>query len=188
MQRIDPGCILMPAMRLSSLLCFLTHTCLPATLQAKSIQTRNSMHLTNTSPANKRGAFTLIELLVVIAIIAILAAILFPVFEQAKEAAKIAGEEERLSARAKRRRKAVREKERSDRDRREAEFKERREREREATKRAVAFMLAKLGEHIDEFRALLEEADAGDLIEEIKTPGILNERAHRAQHWGWRHG
>jgi prepilin-type N-terminal cleavage/methylation domain-containing protein/prepilin-type processing-associated H-X9-DG protein len=36
---------------------------------------------------NKRG-FTLIELLVVIAIIAILAAILFPVFAQAKEAAK----------------------------------------------------------------------------------------------------
>src|SRR6185436_3910286 len=35
-----------------------------------------------------RGAFTLIELLVVIAIIAILAAILFPVFAQAKEAAK----------------------------------------------------------------------------------------------------
>ena len=36
----------------------------------------------------KRQAFTLIELLVVIAIIAILAAILFPVFAQAKEAAK----------------------------------------------------------------------------------------------------
>ncbi|RYG46377.1 prepilin-type N-terminal cleavage/methylation domain-containing protein, partial [bacterium] len=35
----------------------------------------------------KRG-FTLIELLVVIAIIAVLAAILFPVFAQAKEAAK----------------------------------------------------------------------------------------------------
>jgi prepilin-type N-terminal cleavage/methylation domain-containing protein/prepilin-type processing-associated H-X9-DG protein len=36
----------------------------------------------------KRSAFTLIELLVVIAIIAILAAILFPVFAQAKNAAK----------------------------------------------------------------------------------------------------
>jgi prepilin-type N-terminal cleavage/methylation domain-containing protein len=36
----------------------------------------------------RRHAFTLIELLVVIAIIAILAAILFPVFAQAKEAAK----------------------------------------------------------------------------------------------------
>lgn len=36
----------------------------------------------------KRRAFTLIELLVVIAIIAILAAILFPVFAQAKQAAK----------------------------------------------------------------------------------------------------
>jgi prepilin-type N-terminal cleavage/methylation domain-containing protein len=38
--------------------------------------------------ANASKAFTLIELLVVIAIIAILAAILFPVFAQAKEAAK----------------------------------------------------------------------------------------------------
>ncbi len=37
----------------------------------------------------KRNAFTLIELLVVIAIIAILAAILFPVFAQAKMAAKV---------------------------------------------------------------------------------------------------
>lgn len=37
---------------------------------------------------NNRGGFTLIELLVVIAIIAILAAILFPVFAQAKGAAK----------------------------------------------------------------------------------------------------
>jgi len=37
---------------------------------------------------SQRRAFTLIELLVVIAIIAILAAILFPVFAQAKEAAK----------------------------------------------------------------------------------------------------
>ncbi len=36
----------------------------------------------------RRSAFTLIELLVVIAIIAILAAILFPVFAQAKQAAK----------------------------------------------------------------------------------------------------
>lgn len=40
---------------------------------------------------NKSTAFTLIELLVVIAIIAILAAILFPVFAQAKEAAKKTG-------------------------------------------------------------------------------------------------
>jgi prepilin-type N-terminal cleavage/methylation domain-containing protein len=38
--------------------------------------------------SNRRSGFTLIELLVVIAIIAILAAILFPVFAQAKEAAK----------------------------------------------------------------------------------------------------
>lgn len=36
----------------------------------------------------RKGAFTLIELLVVIAIIAILAAILFPVFAQAREAAR----------------------------------------------------------------------------------------------------
>jgi len=38
-----------------------------------------------------RRGFTLIELLVVIAIIAILAAILFPVFAQAKQAAKRTG-------------------------------------------------------------------------------------------------
>lgn len=40
---------------------------------------------------SNKAAFTLIELLVVIAIIAILAAILFPVFAQAKEAAKKTG-------------------------------------------------------------------------------------------------
>jgi prepilin-type N-terminal cleavage/methylation domain-containing protein/prepilin-type processing-associated H-X9-DG protein len=40
------------------------------------------------SSRNHRSGFTLIELLVVIAIIAILAAILFPVFAQAKDAAK----------------------------------------------------------------------------------------------------
>ena len=40
------------------------------------------------TPTQNRRAFTLIELLVVIAIIAILAAILFPVFAQAKAAAK----------------------------------------------------------------------------------------------------
>lgn len=39
--------------------------------------------------SHKKNAFTLIELLVVIAIIAILAAILFPVFAQAKESARI---------------------------------------------------------------------------------------------------
>lgn len=44
----------------------------------------------NTRTLNSHRAFTLIELLVVIAIIAILAAILFPVFAQAKAAAKAA--------------------------------------------------------------------------------------------------
>jgi prepilin-type N-terminal cleavage/methylation domain-containing protein len=42
----------------------------------------------NKKPLSRKNAFTLIELLVVIAIIAILAAILFPVFAQAKAAAK----------------------------------------------------------------------------------------------------
>jgi prepilin-type N-terminal cleavage/methylation domain-containing protein len=42
-------------------------------------------------PGNRNTAFTLIELLVVIAIIAILAAILFPVFAQAREAARMTG-------------------------------------------------------------------------------------------------
>jgi len=49
----------------------------------------NSPHLNCRSRA--RDGFTLIELLVVIAIIAILAAILFPVFAQAKAAAKTSG-------------------------------------------------------------------------------------------------
>jgi len=46
------------------------------------------MHIDTKSPRTVRSGFTLIELLVVIAIIAILAAILFPVFAQAKAAAK----------------------------------------------------------------------------------------------------
>jgi prepilin-type N-terminal cleavage/methylation domain-containing protein len=47
-------------------------------------------HSSNRSTIGPKRAFTLIELLVVIAIIAILAAILFPVFAQAKAAAKSA--------------------------------------------------------------------------------------------------
>jgi prepilin-type N-terminal cleavage/methylation domain-containing protein/prepilin-type processing-associated H-X9-DG protein len=54
------------------------------TSRVKSIQRRKSLM----SSSNRRSGFTLIELLVVIAIIAILAAILFPVFAQAKAAAK----------------------------------------------------------------------------------------------------
>lgn len=46
------------------------------------------MHKLLARGSNRQKGFTLIELLVVIAIIAILAAILFPVFAQAKEAAK----------------------------------------------------------------------------------------------------
>lgn len=46
------------------------------------------MEESNMNLKNRRSGFTLIELLVVIAIIAILAAILFPVFAQAKAAAK----------------------------------------------------------------------------------------------------
>ena len=49
------------------------------------LSTRKVFH---NHPMKDRRGFTLIELLVVIAIIAILAAILFPVFAQAKEAAK----------------------------------------------------------------------------------------------------
>src|SRR5437764_14997077 len=47
--------------------------------------------LTSRSAPSARRGFTLIELLVVIALIAILAAILFPVFAQAREAARKAG-------------------------------------------------------------------------------------------------
>ncbi len=50
--------------------------------------TATPKHPNTATPAGRARAFTLIELLVVIAIIAILAAILFPVFAQAKEAAK----------------------------------------------------------------------------------------------------
>src|ERR1700722_13842562 len=52
-----------------------------------SVKTRNH-NLGVSEEIPMRRAFTLIELLVVIAIIAILAAILFPVFAQAKAAAK----------------------------------------------------------------------------------------------------
>src|SRR5713226_5188933 len=51
----------------------------PRTVERRSVAMRRS----------KRFAFTLIELLVVIAIIAILAAILFPVFAQARERARM---------------------------------------------------------------------------------------------------
>ena len=52
------------------------------------LRSTSVLSLSSLAPARARRAFTLIELLVVIAIIAILAAILFPVFAQAKAAAK----------------------------------------------------------------------------------------------------
>jgi prepilin-type N-terminal cleavage/methylation domain-containing protein len=54
----------------------------------KSSSGGNYMNVSRLENTNSKRAFTLIELLVVIAIIAILAAILFPVFAQAKLAAK----------------------------------------------------------------------------------------------------
>jgi prepilin-type N-terminal cleavage/methylation domain-containing protein len=54
--------------------------------------TRKSFYpLSPGGPDRRRNGFTLIELLVVIAIIAILAAILFPVFAQAREQARLSG-------------------------------------------------------------------------------------------------
>src|SRR5438045_6538683 len=53
-----------------------------------ALSARSRMHTSTPQYRRESAAFTLIELLVVIAIIAILAAILFPVFAQAKLAAK----------------------------------------------------------------------------------------------------
>jgi hypothetical protein len=103
----------------------------------------------------------------------------------AKEAAKMVAEEAQLSARAKARRKAVREQERANRERREVELKERREREREATEKAAALIIQKLGPDIIALRTLLEDAWADGIIDEIKTPGFLKERDAA---WERRHG
>ena len=56
--------------------------------EIRHIIRRSSTNRVVPTMKQSQKAFTLIELLVVIAIIAILAAILFPVFAQAKEAAK----------------------------------------------------------------------------------------------------
>jgi prepilin-type N-terminal cleavage/methylation domain-containing protein/prepilin-type processing-associated H-X9-DG protein len=60
----------------------------PEPFRARTCCGNDLGHLKNQMNQNSTRAFTLIELLVVIAIIAILAAILFPVFAQAKAAAK----------------------------------------------------------------------------------------------------
>src|SRR5438105_3098615 len=59
----------------------------PPTRRTLPMRARFRPSATCHRPSTRRG-FTLIELLVVIAIIAILAAILFPVFAQAREAAR----------------------------------------------------------------------------------------------------
>jgi prepilin-type N-terminal cleavage/methylation domain-containing protein/prepilin-type processing-associated H-X9-DG protein len=66
----------------------LRSTATPPCPKLASPQAREPGTNSNGPTPQRRNAFTLIELLVVIAIIAILAAILFPVFAQAKEAAK----------------------------------------------------------------------------------------------------
>src|ERR1700760_1429785 len=60
----------------------------PSRLRSVMISKKQRRTRMNIHYSGKSRAFTLIELLVVIAIIAILAAILFPVFAQAKQAAK----------------------------------------------------------------------------------------------------
>jgi hypothetical protein len=103
----------------------------------------------------------------------------------AKAAAKIAAVEEKLSAAAKNRRKAAREKELADRERRNAEFEQHRQRQREATEKAAALIIQKVGPDIVALRALLEDAWAIEIIEEIKTPGSLKKRdAERERRYG----